>query len=100
MSPAQSLLSGTREAARLLGVEKETGTLEAGKAADIVAVAGNVLADIRATEHPVLVMRLGKIVVHKTAAGEDVPEPRARATAATAVESRADAPAAAFGEFY
>ncbi len=31
MSPAQSLLSGTREAAKLLGVEGEIGTLEAGK---------------------------------------------------------------------
>jgi imidazolonepropionase-like amidohydrolase len=30
MSPAQSLLAGTREAAKLLGVEGEIGTLEAG----------------------------------------------------------------------
>jgi imidazolonepropionase-like amidohydrolase len=63
MSPAQSLLSGTREAAKLLGVEGEIGTLEAGKVADIVAVPGNVLSDIHATEHPLLVMHLGKIVV-------------------------------------
>jgi imidazolonepropionase-like amidohydrolase len=67
MSPAQSLLAGTREAAKLLGVEGEIGTLEAGKVADIVAVPGNVLTDIRATEHPVLVMHLGKIVVQKPA---------------------------------
>src|SRR5580658_1809391 len=33
MSPAQSLLSGTREAAKLLGVEADLGTLEAGKVA-------------------------------------------------------------------
>jgi imidazolonepropionase-like amidohydrolase len=67
MSPAQSLLAGTREAAKLLGVEGEVGTLETGKVADIVAVPGNVLSDIRATEHPVLVMHLGKIVVQKPA---------------------------------
>jgi imidazolonepropionase-like amidohydrolase len=66
MSPAQSLLAGTRDAARLLGVDKDVGTLEAGKIADIVAVPGNVLADIHATEHPVLVMHLGKIVVQKS----------------------------------
>jgi hypothetical protein len=30
-------------------------------------VPGNVLTDIRATEHPVLVMHLGKIVVQKPA---------------------------------
>ena len=65
MSPAQALLSGTRDDAKLLGIEGEVGTLEAGKVADVVAVPGNVLADIRATEHPVLVMHLGRIVVQK-----------------------------------
>lgn len=66
MSPAQALLSGTRDDAKLLGIESEVGTLEAGKSADVVAVPGNVLTDIRATEHPVLVMHLGKIVVQKS----------------------------------
>src|SRR5437764_1266402 len=66
MSPAAALLAGTHESARLLGVEKEVGTLEPGKAADIVAVRGNVLSDIHATEHPVFVMRLGHIVAQKT----------------------------------
>jgi imidazolonepropionase-like amidohydrolase len=65
MSPAAALLSGTREAARLLGVVDDVGTLEAGKAADIVAVPGNVLSDIHATEHPLLVMRHGKVWVQK-----------------------------------
>ncbi len=65
MSPAAALLSGTHESARLLGVEKEVGTLEPGKTADIVAVPGNVLSDIHASEHPVFVMRLGHIVVQK-----------------------------------
>ena len=65
MSPAQALLSGTRDDARLLGIESEVGTLEAGKVADVVAVPGNVLADIHATEHPLLVMHLGKIVVQR-----------------------------------
>jgi imidazolonepropionase-like amidohydrolase len=66
MSPAQALLSGTRDDAKLLGIESEIGTLEAGKTADVVAVPGNVLSDIRATEHPVFVMHLGKIVVQKS----------------------------------
>jgi imidazolonepropionase-like amidohydrolase len=65
MSPAAALLSGTREAAKLLGVADDVGTLEAGKAADIVAVPGNVLNDIHATEHPLLVMRHGKVWVQK-----------------------------------
>jgi imidazolonepropionase-like amidohydrolase len=47
-------------------VEADVGTLETGKAADIVAVPGNVLSDIHATEHPRFVMRLGRIVVQKS----------------------------------
>ena len=64
MAPAAALLAGTRDAAKLLGVQ-DVGTLEAGKVADIVAVPGNVLSDIHATEHPVFVMHLGHIVVQK-----------------------------------
>ena len=63
MTPAQALLTSSQGAARLLGVQDETGTLVAGKSADIVAVAGNVLEDIRATEKPVLVVARGKVVV-------------------------------------
>jgi imidazolonepropionase-like amidohydrolase len=65
MSPSAALLAGTRDAAKLLGVEAEVGTLEAGKTADIVAVPGNVLSDIHGTEHPLFVMHLGRIVVQK-----------------------------------
>jgi imidazolonepropionase-like amidohydrolase len=65
MKPTAALLAGTRDAAKLLGVDSEVGTLEAGKVADIVAVPGNVLTDIHATEHPVFVMHLGHIVVQK-----------------------------------
>ena len=68
MPPTGALLAGTREAAKLLGVDGEVGTLEAGKVADIVAVRGNVLEDIRATEHPVFVMHLGQVVVQKSGA--------------------------------
>jgi len=65
MSPAATLIAGTRDAAKLLGIESEVGTLEAGKVADIVAVPGNVLSDIHATEHPVFVMHLGHVVLQK-----------------------------------
>lgn len=98
MSPAQALLSGTRDDAKLLGIDGEVGTLEAGKVADVVAVPGNVISNIRATEHPLLVMHLGKIWVHKSAAGDDIAEPRR--AAATGAGSAASAPAAAFGEFF
>jgi imidazolonepropionase-like amidohydrolase len=66
MSPAAALQAGTREAARLIGVDKDVGTLEAGKIADVVAVAGNVLSDLHSTEHPILVMHQGHVVLQKT----------------------------------
>jgi imidazolonepropionase-like amidohydrolase len=66
MSPAAALLAGTRDAAKLLGVQADVGTLEAGKVADIVAVPGNVLSDIHGTEHPLFVMHLGHVVVQKS----------------------------------
>ena len=66
MSPAATLLAGTRDAAKLLGIEGEVGSLEAGKTADIVAVPGNVLSDIHATEHPLFVMHLGRVIVQKS----------------------------------
>lgn len=62
MTPAQALLTSSQGSAKLLGIDGDTGTLEAGKAADIVAVPGNVLQDIRATERPLFVMRNGRIV--------------------------------------
>lgn len=63
MSPAQALMAGTSSGADLLGVAEKTGTLQPGKAADIVAVPGNPLADIEATQHPTFVMKQGVIYV-------------------------------------
>ena len=47
--------------AELLGLDKKLGTLEAGKLADIVAVPGDPLADIKATEKVFFVMKEGKV---------------------------------------
>jgi imidazolonepropionase-like amidohydrolase len=63
MQPEAALLSGTREAAKLLGVDGEVGTLEAGKLADIVAVNGNVLENVSSTEKPIFVMKRGSIML-------------------------------------
>lgn len=61
MSPAAALRSATANAADLLGVAKTTGTLEAGKAADVIAVPGNPLTDIKAMEKVRFVMKGGKV---------------------------------------
>ena len=62
MSPAAALRSATSVAATLLGINDRLGTLAAGKTADIVAVPGNPLDDIHATEHVSFVMKEGAIV--------------------------------------
>ena len=62
MTPAAALRAGTISAATLLGLSDRIGTLEAGKLADIVAVPGNPLSDITATEHVTFVMKDGAIV--------------------------------------
>jgi imidazolonepropionase-like amidohydrolase len=61
MTPAAALRTATSSASTLLGIDKRTGTLEAGKDADVVAVPGDVLADVRATEKVSFVMRGGKV---------------------------------------
>jgi imidazolonepropionase-like amidohydrolase len=63
LTPAQALMAGTARGADLLGVADKVGTLSAGKLADIVAVAGNPLTDLKTTEHPVFVMKEGVIYV-------------------------------------
>jgi imidazolonepropionase-like amidohydrolase len=62
MTPAAALMTSSQGSAKLLGIDADTGTLEAGKFADIVAVPGDVLKNIRATEHPTMVMTRGKKV--------------------------------------
>jgi imidazolonepropionase-like amidohydrolase len=62
MAPAAALRSATSGGAELLGLEKSIGVLAAGFDADIVAVPGNPLDDIRATERVVFVMKGGTIV--------------------------------------
>ena len=70
MTPAEALMAATAKAADLLygnrsdkSVKPPVGTLEPGKFADIVALPGDPLKDIHATEHPVFVMKGGVIYV-------------------------------------
>ncbi|MGZ7079321.1 MAG: amidohydrolase family protein [Thermoanaerobaculia bacterium] len=61
MSPVAALRSATSVAAALLGVDDRTGTIAPGKFADIIAVPGNPLDDIKQTEHVVFVMKEGAV---------------------------------------
>ncbi len=59
MTPMQSIVAGTSNAAKLLGWSDRVGSLSAGKFADIVAVPGDPLADIHVMEKPTFVMKNG-----------------------------------------
>lgn len=63
MTPARAIRTATVDAADLLGLSSAVGTLEPGKAADIVAVAKSPLDDVTELERVTFVMRRG--VVHK-----------------------------------
>ena len=61
LSPMESIMAGTMNAATLLGWQKKIGSLEVGKWADIVAVPGDPLRDIHKMESSVFVMKNGVI---------------------------------------
>lgn len=61
MEPIEALRSATIEPARLLGIEDETGSLEPGKYADIIAVTENPAEDISALRNIVFVMKGGTV---------------------------------------
>jgi len=60
MTAAEALRAGTVNAAELLGA-KDRGQIAAGMVADVVAVRGNPLEDVRATERVVFVMKAGRV---------------------------------------
>ncbi len=65
MTPLAALQSATINAADLMGWSKKTGVLEAGHWADIIAVEGNPLTDVRLLQNVAFVMKSG--VVYKGA---------------------------------
>jgi imidazolonepropionase-like amidohydrolase len=66
LSPMQSIVASTSNAALALGLQDEIGTIEVGKYADLLVIDGNPLEDISVLtqkEHIHLVMHNGHIVV-------------------------------------
>jgi imidazolonepropionase-like amidohydrolase len=61
MTPQQALRSGTIDTARMLGAEDDIGSLEAGKYADILALASDPIASAKALDNILLVMKGGTV---------------------------------------
>jgi len=61
MKPVDALKAATSVNAGLLGVSARLGTLESGKLADVIAVPGDPIADIRQTEKVFFVMKDGVV---------------------------------------
>jgi imidazolonepropionase-like amidohydrolase len=70
LTPVQALQTSYINAAHMLnyGVEKDIGTIEKGKFADIIAVSGNPLADVNEMEHVRFVMKGGMVIRNDLAA--------------------------------
>jgi imidazolonepropionase-like amidohydrolase len=61
MAPAEAIKAATVNAADLLGLSAEIGTLEPGKRADLIAVEGDPLADVSALQRVGFVMKEGTV---------------------------------------
>jgi len=62
LSPYQALRSATAKAAEHLGIDRNTGTLEAGKDADVLVLEADPLADISNVRKLETVIRKGKLL--------------------------------------
>lgn len=61
MPPLEAIQAGTLHGAELVRDAKDLGSLDVGKYADIVGVAGDPLQNIKLLEHVQFVMKGGKV---------------------------------------
>jgi imidazolonepropionase-like amidohydrolase len=65
MAPLAAIHAATATAARVLGLEQETGRVAPGLAADLLAVAGDPAERIQALDEVRLVMARGRMIVNR-----------------------------------
>jgi len=86
LTPMQAIQAATVNVAKAFRKDKDFGTVEPGKVADLIAVDGDPLKDIWATQNVKLVVLGGKIVDHEFHANFKNPIPAIRAWRATPQE--------------
>ncbi len=62
MTPVEAIKAATVNAADLLGLSAEIGTIEPGKSADLIAVAGDPTSDVRVLKSVAFVMARGEVI--------------------------------------
>ena len=62
LTPAQAIQASTGNAAKILGADKDVGTIEVGKWADLILLDANPLSDIRNTRRIWQVVHNGRLV--------------------------------------
>jgi imidazolonepropionase-like amidohydrolase len=70
LTPLQALRAATGWAAECLGLERDIGTVEKGKLADLIVVAGDPLSDVTVLQNPeriALVLKGGEIAADRLA---------------------------------
>lgn len=66
-TPIEAIRAATMSAADLMGWQDRVGSIDAGKYADLIAVAGDPLADAKELEHVKFVMKGGAVVKNEFA---------------------------------
>jgi imidazolonepropionase-like amidohydrolase len=61
MPPMEAILSATKAGADLIGASDKIGSIQAGRYADIIAVAGNPITDITELRRVTFVMKGGQV---------------------------------------
>jgi imidazolonepropionase-like amidohydrolase len=61
MTPFEAIQAATIVSARAMGLDRDTGTVEAGKRADLILIDGDPLKDIRALRHVTRVVAAGRL---------------------------------------
>ena len=91
LSPMEAIQSATINVAKLFGKDKEFGTVEAGKIADLVIIDGDPIKDIWATQNVKMVLLSGKVMDINFHANHRNPIPSPESMASNTARDRSDA---------